>query len=246
MLRHDVPRHDPAQRKTQPPAIKAIIKAEYQAHPDQVKALFLFGHVPIPYSGVSAPDGHYDHLGPWPSDTYYGDMNGLWTDTQDFSNNCNPALPNVPGDGNFDQIFIPAPLQLQVGRVDLFAMPAFAPRGEVELLRGYLNKDHAFRTRRLPVQRAAAAIGWYPLDIDDRWNVSSLCPVAIGANHPGLALHLAIPPRHAVSVGYHVRHRFPHRPGGAAHRGHPHLADILLERIQSLLRQLLWAMGLSR
>src|SRR5438874_1344504 len=45
VLRHDVsPSSDPR-------AIKGIIQKDYRADPANLKSLFLFGHVPIPYSG---------------------------------------------------------------------------------------------------------------------------------------------------------------------------------------------------
>jgi hypothetical protein len=50
----------------------------------------------------------------------------------------------VPGDGKFDQNVIPSNVELQVGRVDFRNMPVFSAT-ETELLRRYLNKDHAFR-----------------------------------------------------------------------------------------------------
>ena len=136
MLRHDVPRHRPGQRKTQPPRSEVIIKAEYQAHPYQVKALFSSATCPFPIRVFPRPTvitiiwGHGLRIPTTAS------MNGLWTDTQDFSNNCNPALPNVPGDGNFDQIFIPAPLQLQVGRVATVRYAGIRPARRGGLLRG--------------------------------------------------------------------------------------------------------------
>jgi hypothetical protein len=50
----------------------------------------------------------------------------------------------VPGDGEFDQTLIPSDVDLCLGRVDLFDLPAFSI-GETELLRRYLDKNHAFR-----------------------------------------------------------------------------------------------------
>src|SRR6185295_10099117 len=104
VLRHDVARNDAVVN------VKNLIKADYDADPANVKAVFLFGHVPVPYSGLLNPDGHPDHYGAWPADVYYGDMDGNWTDnsvnyTQTV--NTDPAdaarLTNVPGDGKFDQ-----------------------------------------------------------------------------------------------------------------------------------------------
>lgn len=139
VLRHDVV------RTTSVPAVKAVVSADYNADPANVKALFLFGHIPVPYSGDFAPDGHPEHFGAWPADVYYGDMNGTWTDSSvNDTAATDPRNWNVPGDGKFDQSTLPSDVELQVGRVDLGSLPAFA-RTETELLRQYLNKDHNYR-----------------------------------------------------------------------------------------------------
>ena len=49
-------------------ALKAQIRADYNADPTNVKAVLLFGHVPVPYSGDINPDGHNNHIGAWPAD----------------------------------------------------------------------------------------------------------------------------------------------------------------------------------
>ncbi len=129
-------------------SIKALITADYQADTANVKQVFLFGRIPVPYSGDSAMDGHGDHVGAWPADTYYGSMSGNWTDsTVNDSGASDPRNHNIPGDGKFDQTFIPATLSLAVGRVDLSNLPAFAPNTETDLLRQYLNKDHQYRIK---------------------------------------------------------------------------------------------------
>ncbi|HLP76426.1 MAG TPA: hypothetical protein VK327_05845 [Candidatus Paceibacterota bacterium] len=150
-------------------AVKKLIKSEYDADPSNVKAVFLFGHVPVPYSGNIVPDGHYrEHEGAWPCDGFYGDMDGAWTDDK-----VNVTLAtesrnhNVPGDGKFDQSTFPAPLRLMVGRVDLANMPGRTTFGgrptfpdERELLRNYLNKNHSFRTK-LTTAPARGIVGDY-------------------------------------------------------------------------------------
>lgn len=55
-----------------------------------------------------------------------------------------PRNQNVPGDGKFDQSEIPGVVDLQIGRVDMANLPAF-DLSETELLRQYLDRDHAFR-----------------------------------------------------------------------------------------------------
>jgi hypothetical protein len=138
-------------------SVKALIKADYNADPANVQAVFLFGHVPVPHSGDLAPDGHFQHLGAWPADVYYGDRHGTWTDFVVNTSTNSPALndtrnSNVPGDGKFDQSQLPSTIELQVGRVDLANLPSFST-SEAELLRQYLNKDHYFRHKFLTSQR---------------------------------------------------------------------------------------------
>jgi hypothetical protein len=143
-------------------SVKGRIKTCYDSDPRNVKAVFLFGHVPVPYSGDIVPDGHTpDHRGAWPADGYYGDMDGVWTDSiiRDTSAS-EPRNRNIPGDGKFDQSTFPAALKLMVGRVDLANMPGRMTWGgqptfpsETQLLRNYLNKDHAFRHKLFDLPR---------------------------------------------------------------------------------------------
>jgi hypothetical protein len=133
--------------------LKGLIQADYDADPARVTAVFLFGHLPVPYSGNLDPDGHTDHEGAWPADAYYADMNGVWRDSFVVSTNASDARNwNVPGDGKFDQTGLPWGSDLEVGRVDFADLPAF-PQSESELLRQYLGKDHNFRHGLLSVQR---------------------------------------------------------------------------------------------
>lgn len=139
VLRHDVAPTDSV------PSVKALIVSDYNADPANVKAVLLFGPVPVPYSGNQAWDGHTDHQGAWPCDGFYGDIDGTWTDTT--VNNTTPARAendNIPGDGKYDQSIFPSALELAVGRVDLSNMPAFST-SEQDLLKNYLNKNHDFR-----------------------------------------------------------------------------------------------------
>lgn len=127
---------------------KALITTAYTADPGNVKALYLLGHVPVPYSGNQAPDGHGDHVGAWPADGYYGDMNGTWTDTS--VNNTTASRSqndNIPGDGKFDQVSFPSLVELQVGRVDLWNMNRSPSTGVTETarLRRYLRRAHDYR-----------------------------------------------------------------------------------------------------
>jgi hypothetical protein len=128
--------------------VKNVIRDFYYSDTVNVKAVILLGHIPVPYSGCEAYDGHPQHYGAWSSDMYYGDMNEkIWTDV---SANCTGATRienrNVPGDGKFDVTSLPEDekISLQVGRIDFNNLPAF-PQTESELLKNYLKKDHNFR-----------------------------------------------------------------------------------------------------
>lgn len=128
-------------------AVKALIVDRYNMDPANTKAVFLIGHVPVPYSGNINPDGHPDHKGAWPADVYYADMNGNWTDaTVNNTAASDPRNHNIPGDGKFDQSIIPGDVELQIGRVDFANMPAFTS-SEQQLLKNYLDKDHAYRNK---------------------------------------------------------------------------------------------------
>ena len=135
--------------------MKATIVGEYLAEPEGVTAVLLLGHVPVPYSGDFAPDGHSAHKGAWPADAYYGDMNRAWSD--EIANDSAAADSrnwNTPHDGKFDQTTLPSLVELQVGRVDMANMLSLAET-ETELLRQYLNKNHRFRHALIATQMRA-------------------------------------------------------------------------------------------
>ncbi len=135
--------------------VKSLIVNAYNQDPADTKAVFLFGRVPVPYGGEINVDGHAEHTGAYPADVYYADMNGVWSDA--FTNNVSAADPrnrNIPEDGKFDQSLIPSDLELQIGRVDFFNMPSFVT-SEQELLRNYLDKDHAYRHKIFEAEHRA-------------------------------------------------------------------------------------------
>lgn len=135
VIRHDVARTDT------PASVKSLIKTDYNADPANVKAVFLFGRVPVLRSGNLNVDGHLAR--PMPADVFYGEMDGAWTDSN--------------GDGIYDQSNLPSDVELQVGRVDFYNMTGATGGAtwpsEQELLRQYLNKDHNFRQRLLTAPR---------------------------------------------------------------------------------------------
>src|SRR5688572_6745436 len=136
-------------RNATPIAVKEVVRAAYLEDPSNTRALLLFGNIPVPFSGNFMPDHHADHTGAWPADVYYADMDGVWTDSQVSWQAVGERQSNYPGDGRFDQNSPPSRLELQLGRVDLSRLTCFLnktpSRNEVDLLRGYLEKNHAFR-----------------------------------------------------------------------------------------------------
>lgn len=135
--------------------VKADILTVYNQAPSKTKLLVLLGNVPVPHSGEINPDGHGDHIGAWPTDTYYAEINGTWTDASVNNSSASNALNhNVPGDGKFDQSYIPSDVDLQVGRIDLSDLPAFSLSEEALLIQ-YMDKDHRYKTGQLVVGEQA-------------------------------------------------------------------------------------------
>jgi len=165
---YKVYRHDVAASEVTAPGwktsvanTKALVRADYNTDTSADWTIFIVGHVPIPYSGLSSPGGHTENYGAHPADWYYADMDeALWTDTT-VNNSTATKLPpdtvdyswnwNVPGDGKFDQSRIPSAPEMRIGRVDLKNMPAFG-KSEVELMRQYLDRDHAWRHKQFTVR----------------------------------------------------------------------------------------------
>ncbi len=136
------------------PEVKAIIVEAYE-NLGNLNTVVLMGNIPVPHSGNINPDAHNDHKGAWPADVYYGDVDGVWTDeTVSNTSSAYPRLHNVPGDGNFDQDYIPGEMELAVGRLDFSELPVF-DLNEYELLNRYLEKNIAFRNGEYQVRRRA-------------------------------------------------------------------------------------------
>lgn len=149
VIRHDVSRNASVL------SVKNLIVNDYNLHPTQTKAIFLLGHIPVPYSGNINPDGHPDHEGAWAADLYYADIDGIWTDIS-VNNTVAAAVrnQNIPGDGKFDQSVLPTDAELQIGRVDFYDLPAFATT-ETQLMQNYLDKDHDYKHKNFTVNHQA-------------------------------------------------------------------------------------------
>jgi len=117
-----------------------------------LKSLIIIGHVPVPYSGnfgadpyyTVPPDGHPDHVGCWPTDTYYAIDFDQWADGENNTVGSRTENQNLAGDSKFDNIEIPGSVRFFTGRVDLSNMPKFA-LNEAELTKQYFKKAHDFR-----------------------------------------------------------------------------------------------------
>ncbi|PKL79800.1 MAG: hypothetical protein CVV25_06725 [Ignavibacteriae bacterium HGW-Ignavibacteriae-4] len=150
----------PVSRDMTPPQIKELIKVTNESSKFMLTTLYLIGHVPVPYSGhfsttgaAYPPDGHTEgsgnHTGAWPADLYYGDLDGVWTDaTVTYEASAQERNNNRPGDGKFDQTRLISNVELEIGRVDFYDMPAFAD-DELTLLKNYLNRAHLWKTGQL-------------------------------------------------------------------------------------------------
>jgi len=164
--RYEGPRHDDTTWANNPARIAEVknwIQANRNAYPNDTRAVYLLGHLPIPRSGMLSPDGH--SFRPLPTDAYFGDLDGSWTDSTNWVAGPGIEVPNLAGDGIFDQELIPAngaglaEVELAVGRVDFANMPAFAggssPRSEVDLLVQYLAKTRRYRRGELTLPERA-------------------------------------------------------------------------------------------
>ena len=177
VIRHDVANNMAVS------AVRALVQADYNAAPTRVKAVYIIGHVPVPYSGNLNPDGHSEHKGAWPCDGYYGELNGTWTDNTVNTTSADMDWnDNVPGDGKFDQSDFPSDVELQVGRVDFWALGSPGgdfPLPEVELIRNYLNRAHNYKTRQwVPQNRGIVFDNFqdmsYPLASSGYRNIAAL------------------------------------------------------------------------
>ena len=176
-----VPRHEARMRsryRRSIPQVKSQITSFYQKAPTELNAVLLIGNVPIPYSGYRAEDGHQtrddDHRGAWPCDAYYGDVDGVWTDEEvRHTNRLVRANTNRPGDGKFDQDYLPSELEVAVSRIDFSSLPAIngaslpgkpkrARDVEFALLRQYFAKNHAYRHGRLVFEHQSVFKSYLP------------------------------------------------------------------------------------
>lgn len=142
-----------------------------------VQAVFIFGNVPVPYSGDIVPDGHPDHQGAWACDGYYGDVDGEWYDVAvSRSTASRNENKNEPGDGKFDASVFDSDIDLQVGRVDMTKLPAFKT-SDTALLAYYLQKNHNYRFGTLTAPYRALIDDNFPSYVIASSNWRNFCPM---------------------------------------------------------------------
>lgn len=144
-------------------SVKALIVNMYNLDPANTKAVFLLGHVPVPYSGLTQwPAGHSDHKGAWVADGYYGDT-GAWT-AGGGSVWYYAHGPNASS--KFINDTFPSALEMAVGRVDMINLSGSRAdpfgnivmgfgRTETQLLSDYLNRLHNFKAGTVVPARKA-------------------------------------------------------------------------------------------
>ncbi len=129
-------------------ALRSWVQDQMVQHPAPFHSLYLIGEVPVPYSGLIYPDGHLNHKGAWPADTYYSFSENVFSDSliSDASAGY-VANHNLIGDAKWDQSFFPDTTQvfdIGVGRIAFDHLPAFG-MSSAELTIRYLNRTHAYR-----------------------------------------------------------------------------------------------------
>jgi hypothetical protein len=141
-------------RTATPPMVKQHIVDLWKQDSVNFKSVYLLGRIAVPYSGYIGPDGHTDHYGAWPADLYYSVVdNTQWTDyALNVKYSSTSRNYNTPGDGKFDlDYIIPGSAKLQVGRVDMGNLPAFAGMNDTSLTKRYLDKAHNFKANNYQI-----------------------------------------------------------------------------------------------
>lgn len=116
---------------------------------DKPKVLFLLGSVPLPRGGqgLQAPDGHIESTGARGSDSYYADIDGVFTDTATYEipEQTYDIIKNFPGDNRWDQDKIPSELEMAFGRVSFLRVTSGVYAEELEMMERYLDRLHDYR-----------------------------------------------------------------------------------------------------
>ena len=116
---------------------------------DKPKVLFVLGAVPLPRlgQGLQPPDGHIEASGARGSDSYYADIDGVFTDTStyDIPEQSFALTKNYPGDFKWDQDKIPSKLEMAFGRVSFLKVASGSFTEEIAMMANYLDRLHEYR-----------------------------------------------------------------------------------------------------
>jgi len=140
----------PIDRTLTPIEVRSILQQTHNELSGGIKQVLLLGHIPVPYSGVIGIDEHDDHDGAWATDTYYADLDGIWLDEATVDYSEREENRNYPGDGKFDHDTMPSAAELELGRVDMYDLPAFG-LSESALINRYLAKNNLFKSGNLTI-----------------------------------------------------------------------------------------------
>lgn len=130
--------------------VKRIVNKYKSMWGNKFQALTLVGKVPVPYTGNYTFDGHFDHIGAFPSDLVYVVADSFLTDEVEYNISANREENwNVPFDGKYDQTTAPSQINIAIGRIDFSNLTDFQET-EIELLKRYFDKNHSFRMGNFP------------------------------------------------------------------------------------------------
>ncbi len=199
--------------------IKDQIKEVYDSAPDndKHKLLFILGHVPLPRSGqgLKAPDNHIEVTGARGADTYYADIDGVFTDTATYEipEQTDNLLKNYPGDFKWDQDLIPSNLEMGFGRVDFYTLSSKIFGGEVFYTRQYLNRLHNHR-HVLSGQKIGQKTGFYKSNYTNSTDASFRCLSGLSGSENVIQHFDATPTGHPAWVNengpfmFYMQNRF--------------------------------------
>ena len=146
--------------------VKSIISGLYTPNSNFTN-LVLIGDFPVVTAGTKRFDGHGNpskviDLPAEPTDNFYGDLiypNSVspWVDNLTFIQGTNNSQQGA--DGSFDLSFIGddgdgIPIELAVGRIDMSSLNNSNWEDRIDLLRRYLDRNHAFRHGQFDVDNA--------------------------------------------------------------------------------------------
>lgn len=136
---------------------KQLIQTDYNVNTNTRLYVLMIGHIPVPYSMNLSSGSHLDNIGANGSDLFYADLNGTFTDSTVSNTSAGATFTwNIPGDGKFDQDYIPSLPEVILGRVDLgYSNMTCFTNTEIQRLNAYLDRNHSWRTKGFTARNQA-------------------------------------------------------------------------------------------